>query len=110
MCCRNCGLEPVAQVESIRSGEHLVGFTYETHLEREAIDGFQAAFKNGPRGMIPAHAVHRDPEAVGFQNFGVLVSPLQTPQRIKDKGLEHAAGHAPGTGHHRARHRARSAG
>ena len=108
--CSDRSLEPVADLESIRSGEHLVGFTDETHLERKPVDGLQAAFEDGPRGVIAAHAVHRHPEAFRVQDFGVLVSPLQTPQRIKHKGLEHAAGHAPGTGHHRARHRAGSAG
>ena len=86
------------------SGLNAIGFSNETDAEGEPGNGFQAALENRSWRMVSAHAIHGHPEAIGVIDgvVAIRLAALETPEGVKDKGLQHGACHRARTGNHRA--------
>ena len=85
--------QAIAQAKSISRFENFVGFADEADFQRQAIDGFEAALQDRARGVVPAHAIHGHPEAIGILDLFIVGVALQPAQGVKHQRLQHGVGH-----------------
>ena len=76
----NGGVQRFRQTRCRGRFEHPIRLAHKSDLHRQALNRLQASLQNRPRGVVAAHAVHGDPDAVvvvdGLIQAGI--SALQT--------------------------------
>ena len=101
----NGGVQRFRQAHCRGRFEYPIRLAHKSDLHRQALNRLQASLQNRPWGMVAAHAVHSDPDAVvvvdGLIEAGNTA--LQTAQRIHDR-LQNGTRHVPRTVHDRACH------